>query len=34
MTINGYEVSGIYDKRGPIKAGLPADFIAVKAIRS
>ena len=30
MTINGYKVSDIYDKRGPIKAGLPADFIAVK----
>jgi imidazolonepropionase-like amidohydrolase len=30
MTINGYKVSDIYDKRGPIKAGFPADFIAVK----
>jgi imidazolonepropionase-like amidohydrolase len=30
MTINGYKISDIYDKRGPIKAGLPADFIAVK----
>jgi imidazolonepropionase-like amidohydrolase len=30
MTINGYRVSDIYDKRGPIKAGFPADFIAVK----
>jgi imidazolonepropionase-like amidohydrolase len=30
MTTNGYKVSDIYDKRGPIKAGLPADFIAVK----
>jgi imidazolonepropionase-like amidohydrolase len=29
MTINGYKVSDIYDRRGPIKAGLPADFIAV-----
>ena len=27
MTINGYKISDIYDKRGPIKAGLPADFI-------
>jgi imidazolonepropionase-like amidohydrolase len=30
MTINGYKVSDIYDKRGPIKVGLPADIIAVK----
>jgi imidazolonepropionase-like amidohydrolase len=30
MTINGYKVTDIYDKRGPIKAGLPADMIAVK----
>ncbi|MGB9465534.1 MAG: amidohydrolase family protein [Candidatus Acidiferrum sp.] len=30
MTINGYKVSDIYEKRGPIKAGFPADFIAVK----
>ena len=30
MTINGYKVSDIYDKRGIIKAGFPADFIAVK----
>ena len=30
MTINGYKVSDIYEKRGPIKPGLPADFIAVK----
>jgi len=30
MTTNGYKVSDIYDKRGPIKAGFPADFIAVK----
>jgi imidazolonepropionase-like amidohydrolase len=30
MTINGYKVTDIYDKRGPIKAGFPADIIAVK----
>lgn len=30
MTINGYKVCDIYDRRGPIKAGFPADFIAVK----
>jgi hypothetical protein len=30
LKINGYIVSDIYDKRGPIKAGLPADVIAVK----
>ena len=30
MTTNGYKVCDIYDKRGPIKAGFPADFIAVK----
>ena len=30
MTINGYKVSDIYEKRGTIKPGLPADFIAVK----
>ena len=30
MTTNGYKVSDIYDKRGPIKVGLPADIIAVK----
>lgn len=29
MTINGYEVSDIASQRGPIKAGLPADIIAV-----
>ena len=29
MTINGYKVCDIYEKRGPIKAGLPADLIAV-----
>jgi imidazolonepropionase-like amidohydrolase len=31
MTINGYKVSDMYDKRGPIKVGLPADLIALKA---
>jgi imidazolonepropionase-like amidohydrolase len=30
MTINGYKVCDIYDKRGPLKAGLPADLIAVR----
>jgi imidazolonepropionase-like amidohydrolase len=30
MTTNGYKVSDIYEKRGPIRAGFPADFIAVK----
>jgi imidazolonepropionase-like amidohydrolase len=30
MTINGYKVCDMYEKRGPIKAGLPADLIAVK----
>jgi imidazolonepropionase-like amidohydrolase len=30
MTTNGYQVCDIYDKRGPIKAGFPADMIAVK----
>jgi imidazolonepropionase-like amidohydrolase len=29
MTTNGYQVCDIYDRRGPIKAGLPADLIAV-----
>ena len=29
LTINGYKVAGIYDQRGPIKVGFPADFIAV-----
>ncbi len=29
MTINGYKVSDIYEKRGPIKVGFPADLIAV-----
>lgn len=31
MTVNGYLVSDMYDKRGPIKAGMPADLIAVRA---
>ena len=30
MTVNGYKVCDIYDKRGPLKAGFPADIIAVK----
>ena len=30
MTVNGYKVCDIYDKRGPIKTGLPADLIAVR----
>jgi imidazolonepropionase-like amidohydrolase len=30
MTINGYKVCDMYDKRGPIKTGFPADMIAVK----
>jgi len=30
MTINGYKVSDIYNDRGPIKPGFPADMIAVK----
>jgi imidazolonepropionase-like amidohydrolase len=30
MTVNGYVVSDIYDKRGPIKVGMPADLIAVR----
>jgi imidazolonepropionase-like amidohydrolase len=30
VTVNGYKVSDIYDKRGPIKPGFPADLIAVK----
>ena len=30
MTINGYKVSDLYEKRGPIKVGLPADLIAVR----
>ena len=31
MTVNGYQVADIYDKRGPIKVGMPADLIAVTA---
>jgi len=30
MTTNGYKVCDIYDQRGPIKVGLPADMIAVR----
>jgi imidazolonepropionase-like amidohydrolase len=30
MTVNGYKVCDIYDKRGPIRVGFPADMIAVK----
>ena len=30
MTINGYTVCDIVDRRGPIKPGFPADLIAVK----
>src|SRR6516164_9757394 len=30
MTVNGYRVCEMYDKRGPIKPGLPADLIAVR----
>src|SRR6266404_650336 len=30
MTTNGYKVCDIYDKRGPIKVGLPAALIAVR----
>ncbi|MGA7236686.1 MAG: amidohydrolase family protein [Bryobacteraceae bacterium] len=30
MTINGYRVLDISDKRGPIKPGLPADLIAMR----
>ena len=30
MTVNGYRVCDIYDKRGPLKPGLPADLIAVR----
>jgi len=31
MTVNGYRVSDIYEQRGPIKVGLPADLIAMRA---
>jgi imidazolonepropionase-like amidohydrolase len=30
MTVNGYMVCDLYDKRGPVKTGLPADLIAVR----
>jgi imidazolonepropionase-like amidohydrolase len=30
MTINGYRVCEMYEKRGPIKVGLPADLIAIR----
>jgi imidazolonepropionase-like amidohydrolase len=30
MTTNGYKVVDLYDKRGPLKPGFPADLIAVK----
>ena len=30
MTVIGYKVCDIHDKRGPIKTGLPADLIAVR----
>ena len=30
MTVNGYKVCDMYEKRGPIKVGLPADMIAVR----
>ncbi len=29
MTVNGFQVSDVWDRRGPIRAGFPADFIAV-----
>jgi len=31
MTVNGYLVCDLWDKRGPIRVGFPADFIAVRA---
>jgi imidazolonepropionase-like amidohydrolase len=31
MAVNGYRVCDIYDQRGPVRAGLPADLIAVRA---
>ena len=31
MTVNGYRVCDIYNQRGPVKAGLPADLIAMRA---
>jgi imidazolonepropionase-like amidohydrolase len=30
MTVNGYLVADVYDKRGPIRVGMPADLIAVR----
>jgi imidazolonepropionase-like amidohydrolase len=30
ITINGYKVCELWDKRGPIRSGFPADMIAVK----
>jgi imidazolonepropionase-like amidohydrolase len=30
MTVNGYKVCDIYDRRGPLKVGLPADLIAMR----
>ena len=30
MTVNGYQICDISDRRGPIKQGLPADLIAVR----
>jgi imidazolonepropionase-like amidohydrolase len=30
MTVNGYRVCDIYDQRGPVKVGLPADLIAMR----
>jgi cytosine/adenosine deaminase-related metal-dependent hydrolase len=30
ITTNSYKVCDIYEKRGPIKVGLPADLIAVR----
>jgi imidazolonepropionase-like amidohydrolase len=30
MTVNGYKVCDLYEKRGRIKVGMPADLIAVR----
>jgi imidazolonepropionase-like amidohydrolase len=30
MTVNGYKVCDQYEKRGPIKVGMPADLIAIR----
>jgi imidazolonepropionase-like amidohydrolase len=30
ITVNGYKVCELWDKRGPIRSGFPADMIAVK----